>query len=115
MKRNGGDVSVQIRIDGLIGWKFTFATTDIDQPFSEKSSQTGENEFEFRLGSPESLFLDDNNWRFALVNYSDEKQSYDLQIKWLQGGDTLENPWKNSGELDSNEVKEIPGDARLIF
>ncbi|MEP3389892.1 MAG: hypothetical protein ABJO02_17005, partial [Reichenbachiella sp.] len=103
----------KIKIGGLIGWKFAFATTDNPEPFSEKSSQTDKNEFEYLLGSPEDLFLDNNNWDFVLVNIGEEKQEYELEIQWLQKGNEID-VWKDSGELDVNGIVEKPGKARLI-
>lgn len=115
MKQNGGDVSVKIKIEGLIGWKFAFATTDIHEPFSKKSSKTNKNEFEFKLGSPEGLFLDNNNWGFVLVNVGNSKQEYEIIIKWMQDGTQLGNTWKAGGELEENQVAEETGKVRLIF
>ncbi|WP_422358849.1 hypothetical protein [Reichenbachiella sp.] len=113
MDRDKGDVSIKINISGLVGWKFAFATTDNDKPFSEKSSQTDKNEFKYLLGSPEDLFLDNNNWDFVLVNTGEEKQEYELKIQWLQK-DIEIDVWKDSGELDVNGIVEKPGNARLI-
>ncbi len=114
IKEKGGNLFVIIRIQGLVGWKFSFSTTDIEKPFTEKSSKTTKDTFRYDLGPATDLFLDNNNWGFVLVNIDDDDQDYIVSIEWEQDEKVVDT-WTANGSLSASEVKEIFSDARIIF
>ena len=106
-KMNGGVVTIQVTINGLVVWTYTYA--------EENDVHTGESSSPgphiHTLGLPHELNIKVHNWDVHLGN-SGQKQNYSVEINWLQDNNVI-HTWRKAGTLNTGEAIKESGSALL--
>jgi hypothetical protein len=107
-KYDGGPVTVEIAVEGLVEWRYKYVTD------TNRLIRTSEQESPFvhTVGMPDDLHLDSNSWDFKLVNTGDAEAEYAITIRWHQDGEELAT-WSAGGTLAGGELAIDAGDAFL--
>ena len=107
-KNNGGFVTVNIQIDGLVSWRYVYVT-DIYK-FTEYNSDPAP--YIHILGFPKDLDGDINSCDINILNLSDTDQDYMIEITWEQDGAILKT-WSDHGKIASDKIETVKVDAWL--
>jgi len=108
-KKNGGLVTINIVINGLVAWRYVYVTDTHN--YVKTSSDPAP--CIHVLGFPDTLEGDVNSWDIQLANVSDSDQDYKIEVAWEQNGAVLKT-WLDSGNIASDTAKVVSANAWLI-
>jgi hypothetical protein len=105
--KNGGQVTIDVTIDGVQIWSYVYAA---DRTFRNKANSG--NPSHHALGLPIDLEDDNNVWDIRLGNLSKSVTPADITIRWKQGNTELK-VWSQRVQVPAESAVQVSGDAML--